>query len=221
MTTTSPPIEQPDALKTAFRTSAILLAFVVVFTALLSGAYLLASPIIKEASENAKITRLVNEIIPPSAYDNALLKDTVEIPASSALGQNEASIAYRARKDGKSVALIIEASAPDGYAGRIHLILAVAPDGTLFGVRVVRHRETPGLGDYIDPKKDKNKSRPWIGQFVGANPVTENERAWNVKKDGGRFDAMAGATVTPRAVVKAVKGGMLFFSEHKAEILGG
>lgn len=205
----------PSAIRAALRTAAILLAFVSVFTALLSGVYLLASPIIKESSGSAKILRLAHEILPPSAYDNALLKDTVEIPATSALGQNEPTLAYRARKDGQPVALVLQAAAPDGYAGRIHLLLVVAPDGALFGVRVVQHRETPGLGDYIDPKKDRNKKRPWIGQFAGANPVTESEGDWRVKKDGGRFDAMAGATVSPRAVVKAVRQAALYVARNR------
>ena len=214
MTTISPSNEQPDALKTAFRTSAILLAFVVVFTALLSGAYLSSLPTIEAAAAEEKM-RLIDEIIPRSAYDNALLKDEIGIDATPALGQNTASVAYRARKGGKPVALVLEAVAPDGYAGAIRLLLAVAPDGALLGVRVVRHKETPGLGDYIDPKKDKNKSRPWIDQFVGANPATEEAREWKVKKDGGRFDAMAGATVTPRAVIKAVHKAALYVAENR------
>ena len=217
MTPTPPSGKPSSALKTALHTSTILLVFVSVFTTLLSGVYTLAHPIIKESSGSAKIMRLAHETLPTSAYDNTLLKDTVEIPATSALGQNEASIAYRARKDGKPVALILQASAPDGYAGRIHLLLVVAPDGRLFGVRVLQHRETPGLGDYIDPRKDKNKKRPWIGQFTNANPAAESERDWRVKKDGGRFDAMAGATVSPRAVIKAVRKAALYVAaNHEA-----
>ena len=84
-------------------------------------------------------------------------------------------------------------------------------------MRVLQHRETPGLGDYIDPKKDKNKKRPWIGQFTNANPAAESERNWRVKKDGGRFDAMAGATVSPRAVIKAVRKAALYVAaNHEA-----
>jgi electron transport complex protein RnfG len=107
------------------------------------------------------------------------------------------------------VALVFEAIAPDGYAGKIRLLIAARPDGTLLGVRVTQHKETPGLGDYIEPKKDKNKARPWITQFDGTNPATGTEREWKVKKDGGHFDSMAGATVTPRAVIKAVRKAIL------------
>ena len=78
-------------------------------------------------------------------------------------------------------------------------------DGSLSGVRVTGHRETPGLGDYIDPKKDKNKARPWITQFTDMSLATVVDKDWKVKKDGGRIDHYAGATVTPRAVSKAVK----------------
>jgi electron transport complex protein RnfG len=104
----------------------------------------------------------------------------------------------------RSRALVFEAVAPDGYSGRIRLLLAVAADGTLLGVRVTQHRETPGLGDYIEPRKDRNKERPWIRQFDGKSLTSFADGGWRVRKDGGRFDSVAGATVTPRAVIKAV-----------------
>ena len=88
-------------------------------------------------------------------------------------------------------------------------LLAVSNEGQLLTLRVTQHKETPGLGDYIEPKKDKNKARPWITQFDGTNPATGTEREWKVKKDGGHFDSMAGATVTPRAVIKAVRKAIL------------
>ena len=83
-----------------------------------------------------------------------------------------------------------------------------------------RHKETPGLGDYIEPKKDKNKERPWITQFNGLTPISIEERAWKVKKDGGRFDSMAGATVTPRAVIKAVRKAALYVAENRKRVFG-
>jgi electron transport complex protein RnfG len=110
---------------------------------------------------------------------------------------------WRARKDGAPVALVLEAAAPDGYSGRIGLILAVAADGSLLALRVTSHKETPGLGDYIDPKKDRNKARPWITQFNGLGFDSVPPGQWRVKKDGGRFDQMAGATISARAVTNA------------------
>ena len=207
-------VSQPTAMQMAVRTALILFAFVTVFTGLLSGAYFWTLPTIQAAALEEKMT-LIDEVLPRSGYDNDLLHDTVEIAATPALGQDGPTTAYRARQGDVAKALVLEAIAPDGYGGKIRMIVALAPDSTVLGVRVTQHKETPGLGDYVDPKKDKNKARPWITQFDGQNPTTMDERAWKVKKDGGRFDSVAGATVTPRAVVKAVRKAALFVAENR------
>ena len=207
-------VSQPTAMQMAVRTALILFAFVTVFTGLLSGAYFWTLPTIQAAASEEKMT-LIDEVLPRSGYDNDLLHDTVEIAATPALGQDGPTTAYRARQGDVAKALVLEAIAPDGYGGKIRMIVALAPDSTVLGVRVTQHKETPGLGDYVDPKKDKNKARPWITQFDGLNPTTMDERAWKVKKDGGRFDSVAGATVTPRAVVKAVRKAALFVAENR------
>lgn len=187
----------------AVRTAAILFVFVVIFTAMLSAAYLWTKPAI-EASAAGEKMKLIDELLPRSDYDNALLDDTITLPPTPELGLKEASTLYRARKAGKPVALVVEAVAPDGYAGRIRLILAVRTNGQVTGVRVTQHKETPGLGDYIEPRKDKNKARPWISQFSGKALAEVADRDWKLKKDGGTLDYYAGATVTPRAVSRAV-----------------
>ena len=187
----------------AVRTAAILFVFVIIFTGLLSGAYLWTKPAI-EASATEEKMKLVNEVLPASEYDNALLSDTLSLPATPELGLAEASTLYRARKAGQPVAAIFEAVAPDGYAGKIRLIIAIRHDGRIAGVRVTQHRETPGLGDYIETKKDRNKTKPWITQFNGMALAEVTDKEWKVKKDGGTLDYHAGATVTPRAVAKAV-----------------
>ena len=207
-------VSQPTAMQMAVRTALILFAFVTVFTGLLSGAYFWTLPTIQAAASEEKMT-LIDEVLPRSGYDNDLLHDTVEIAATPALGQDGPTTAYRARQGDVAKALVLEAIAPDGYGGKIRMIVALAPDSTVLGVRVTQHKETPGLGDYVDPKKDKNKARPWITQFDGQNPTTMDERSWKVKKDGGRFDSVAGATVTPRAVVKAVRKAALFVAENR------
>lgn len=211
------PRHEPTALTMAARTALILFVFAIVFTAFLAGAYLWTRPAIEASAAEEKM-KLIDEVLPRSAYDNDPLADTVTLPASPLLGSDEASVAYRARRNGEPVALVLEAVAPDGYAGRIRLLIAVKADGTLAGVRVTQHRETPGLGDYIEPKKDKNKARPWITQFDGLAPAATGEREWKVKKDGGRFDAVAGATVTPRAIVKAVRKAALYVAENRAQL---
>lgn len=213
----TPPVKPLTAPRMAVRTAVILFAFVVVFTALLAAAYTFTLPAIEAAAAEEKM-KLIDEVLPRSAYDNDLLKDTLTLGPTPELGLEAASTAYRARRGAQTVALVFEAIAPDGYAGKIRLLIALAPDGTLHGVRVVQHKETPGLGDYIEPKKDKNKARPWITQFDGLQPASSEAHDWQVKKDGGRFDAVAGATVTPRAVVKAVRKAALYVEAHRATL---
>ena len=187
----------------AVRTAAILFVFVIIFTGLLSGAYQWTKPAIEASAAEEKM-KLVNEVLSRGEYDNNLLTDTVTLPPTQELGLSDPSTLYRARKAGQPVALIFEAVAPDGYAGKVRLIMAVRANGEVAGVRVTQHKETPGLGDYVETKKDKNKARPWITQFTGLSLAQVPEGEWKVRKDGGRIDYYAGATVTPRAVSKAV-----------------
>ena len=214
MNTQAKPI---TATRMAARTAVILFIFVGIFTALLSGAYLWTRPSIEAAAAEEKM-KLIDEVLPRNRYDNALLKDFVSLPPTPALGLDGSSAIYRARRNGQIEALILETVAPDGYAGKIRLLVALGADGTVIGVRVIAHRETPGLGDYIEPKKDRNKNRPWITQFNGLNPASTEERDWRVQKDGGRFDSVAGATVTPRAVIKAVRKAALYVEENRERL---
>ena len=216
MTTTKP----ISASRMAARTALILFLFVLVFTSMLSGAYLWTRPALEAAATEEKM-KLIDEVLPRDRYDNALLGDVATLDAAPELGLPPAEPAriLRARRDGKTIALVFEAIAPDGYAGKIRLLLATDVDGKILGVRVTAHKETPGLGDYIDIKKDPNKKHPWIAQFDALDPAAINANEWKVKKDGGRFDAMTGATVSPRAVVKAVRKAVLFVDANRDRIL--
>ncbi len=213
----TPLVKTPSATAMALSTAVILLIFVVVFTGLLAAAYLWTRPAIEAAAAEEKM-KLISEVLPRELYDNDLLQDSLQLPPSAGLGNDEAATAYRASKAGKASALVFEAVAPDGYSGKIRLLLAVAADGSLLGVRVTQHRETPGLGDYIDPRKDKNKERPWISQFAGLSLATVADGEWRVRKDQGRFDSVAGATVTPRAVVKAVHKALQYVAENRQQL---
>jgi electron transport complex protein RnfG len=193
---------ESSVLRIATRTAAIMLAFTLIFTALMAGTYRATAPLVA-ASALAEKLRLIGEVLPPGAYDNDLMADAISLPPTRALGLDEETRLWRARKNGAPAALVLETAAPDGYSGRIGLILAVAADGRLISIRVTSHKETPGLGDYIDPKKDRNKVRPWITQFNGLGFDTVARDKWRVKKDGGRFDQMAGATISARAVTNA------------------
>jgi len=208
---------EPTAAAMAVRTAVILFVFVIVFTGLLAGAYLWTKPALEASAAEEKM-KLIDEVLPRSTYDNDLLRDTLELPAEPLLDLDGPTTLYRARKGTQPVALVLEAVAPDGYSGRIRLLISVGFDGAIAGVRVTQHKETPGLGDYIEPKKDKNKVRPWITQFDGLSYATVTDQEWNVKKDGGRFDFMAGATVTPRAIVKAVRKATRYVAENQAQL---
>ncbi|MCX7896285.1 MAG: electron transport complex subunit RsxG [Rhodocyclaceae bacterium] len=216
MSTTTPKLPtlpEPGPWSISLRTAAILLAFTVTFTALMAGAYRLTQPAIEATLEAAKL-RLINEVLPSDRYDNDLLKDAITLPEVPELGISEATSLYRARRRDEPVALVFEAAAPDGYAGEIRLLLAVEADGKLGAVRVIRHKETPGLGDYIDIKKDRRKDRPWIAQFSGKSLVDPPRSQWRVQKDGGVFEARAGATISARAVTHAVARALSWATAH-------
>ncbi len=183
-----------------------------IFALLASGALAWASSATGEAIAAAEAKDLrdsLSEVLPPGMADNDFLKDSIELDK----GGKQVTI-YRARKDGVVKAALFKV-AERGYAGEIQVLMAVDSEGRTLGVRVLKHSETPGLGDKIEVKKD-----PWVKGFDGKSLGDPAPEKWGVKKDGGIFDQFAGATITPRAVVKAVKGGMDFFSAHKAEITG-
>lgn len=163
--------------------------------------------------------RALNELVPAGSYDNDILQDTLAVVGSSLNQQLLGPLAekdkiYLARTDGKVNTVILPVVAPDGYTTVIKLLVGIHADGTLAGVRVTEHRETPGLGDKIDLKKSD-----WVLSFAGKSLSNPGEDGWAVKKDGGQFDQFTGATITPRAVVKAVKLAQKFFAQHKDQLL--
>jgi len=178
-----------------------MVAFTAVFTAIMAFTFSATKTRI-DASATEEKMKLISEVLPASSYDNLLLDDFVTLGPTRELGLDEGGRIYRARKGGQPAALLIETTAPDGYSGRIELIVAIRADGGVSGVRAVTHRETPGLGDYIDPKKDKNKKSPWIAQF--AELKAADIPGCKVIKDGGQIAYHTGATISARAVTNAV-----------------
>ncbi len=199
------------ALSASLRNAAIMLAFTVVFTAMMAFTYQATRPAILAAEKEEQL-RLINEILPPQSYDNTLLEDYLQIAADPPPGLLRNGRIWRARKAGRPVALLVEALSTEAYAGRVVLIVAVRPDGSVAGVRVTSHKETPGLGDYIDPQKDRNKAHPWIDQF--ARPNAPGKR-WRLTKDGGDVDYHVGATVSARAVTNAVDRAVAFAARNR------
>ncbi len=202
-----------EAARNALRTALILLGFAMLGTALLALTFNRTKDIIAHSQEEAK-RALINQVLPPALYDNDILADRIVLPPTPELGTRRPSHAYRARLKGAPSAVVLEAIAPDGYGGDIQLLIAIRTDGVLAGVRVTAHRETPGLGDYIDAARSD-----WIRQFDGASLVRDGDAAWQVRKDGGRFDYLAGATISPRAVIRAVHKALRFYEREGAAIL--
>ena len=191
--------------------TASLLVFFAVSGAALVG--LVFDQTIDDIKYNEKLTLLkkLNHIIPASRYNNDLLLDTITVEANNILGTKEETQAYRARKDEQDIAVVLSSVAPDGYNGPINLLVGIYADGRLAGVRVVKHRETPGLGDAI-----MISISDWILDFNGKSLQQPDTQHWKVKRDGGIFDQFTGATITPRAVVKAVHNTLIYFDKNQA-----
>jgi electron transport complex protein RnfG len=145
----------------------------------------------------------LRQVIPPDRYDNDLVASTIEIADKTI---------YLAKKAGEITAVAFNVSEP-GYGGTIKLVMGVDMAGNILGVRVISHSETPGLGDKIEVRK-----HTWIRGFDGRSLSEPKPDLWAVKKDGGVFDQFSGATITPRAIVKAVKDGLVFFMANRENI---
>ena len=160
-------------------------------------------------NERQVLLRNLYALLPRDRLDNDIAADTLQLPASALLGTDDASTVYRARLGGEPVAAIFNSVAPEGYNGKIHLLVGVYIDGRLAGVRVVKHAETPGLGDAVEIRKS-----PWINDFAGKSLANPTPERWRVKRDGGDFDQFTGATITPRAVVAAVRNTLLYYQQN-------
>lgn len=166
-----------------------------------------------EQNERDALLKALHQLLPSDRFDNDIASDSIQLPHAWKLGSDGPVTAWRARRNGEPVAIIFKVVAPDGYSGPIELLVGIYTDGSLAGVRVVKHNETPGLGDGIETRKSD-----WILQFDGKSLGQPPEDQWKVKRDGGAFDQMTGATITPRAIVKAVKKALEYYDEHKEEL---
>lgn len=200
-------------VKHALTTAAIMVVFAVVGTGLLAVIHEVTRAPIKDAEAKVRMA-LFSQVLPQDLYDNDLLKDSIKVSAGGELGNRAETEIYRARLKGEPSAIVLEATAPDGYSGDIRLLIAVKVNGEIAGVRVLEHKETPGLGDYIDIAHS-----PWIKNFDTQSLSKINDDGWHVKKDGGVFDYTSGATITPRAVVKAIHKVLAYYQQHQQEIL--
>lgn len=194
------------------RAARLLGGFAVFGAAVVAGTYGLTRGQI-ETNERAALVNRLNALVPPTQRDNDIDQDVITVTEPTWLGSRKPVRIYRARLRSQPIAAILEAVAPDGYSGPIRLLVAITYDGTIAGVRVLQHRETPGLGDYIEDSKSN-----WVFSFDSRSLTNPTQSGWKVVKDGGVFDSVTGATITPRAVVKAVNKCLQYFVSHRDTI---
>ena len=163
-------------------------------------------------NERASLLRKLHALVPPEQIDNDVISDRIVVHREGLLGA-ESTTVYRARQDGEPVAAVFAPVVARGYNGTVRLLVAVRKDGTLEGVRVLSHRETPGLGDKIEVEKSD-----WIRGFEGRSLGDPPPADWAVERDGGAFDQFTGATITPRAVVQAIKNTLVYFREERERL---
>ena len=197
---------------TILKSAAALGLVAVIGSALLTVVYHLTADRI-EARERQVVQQQLSRILPPMRYDNELQDDQISFRDEAHFPQGQTVTAYRARAAGQPVALIFRFSAVNGYNGDIQLLAGVYGDGSLAGVRVISHRETPGLGDGIEEEKSD-----WVLGFEGKSLARPAQAGWAVRRDGGEFDQFTGATITPRAIVHAVHSALEYFARHQDEL---
>ncbi|MNZ55943.1 Electron transport complex protein RnfG [compost metagenome] len=199
--------------RSILKNALVLGLFAVVTVGLVATVHQLTKERIKASQREAR-GRAILQLLPAGSYDNHPLDTQVSQFDPKLLGKDRPAPAFVATLQGRPTAVVLQATAPDGYSGAIQLLVGVSAEGRLLGVRVVAHKETPGLGDKIELGKSD-----WLHGFDQRSLANPGDSGWQVKKDGGQFDQFAGATITPRAVVKATHKALQYFDQHKAELL--
>jgi len=195
--------------KIILKTISIISLLGLIFAVSLSITFEKSNPLIEQNKIEFK-TKLLNEILDGLDYDNDLINTYISIKPNELLKNKIETNAYLAKKNNILQAVLIESIAPDGYSGDINILTAINSNDEIIGSRIIDHKETPGLGDYIDQKKST-----WIFSFNGMSFNNRADPDWRVKKDQGTFDYKAGATITPRAVIKSVKNTLIFYKENR------
>lgn len=166
-----------------------------------------------EANEQAWLERSLQPALSGLFFDSGVTESIITIPPPHELPGTDAAVIYRVYADAAPVAALFVISARDGYAGPIRILVGVDVGGAVTGVHVLEHRETPGLGDRVESGKSD-----WVKQFDGRSLGDPAPAGWAIKRDGGQFDQLTGASVTPRAIVKAIRDTLVYFDAHGEEI---
>jgi electron transport complex protein RnfG len=165
------------------------------------------------ANEKAWLERNLQPALSGLFFDSGITEAKLTIPAPHALPGTDDATIYRVYAEDAPVAALFVVSARDGYSGPIRLLVGIDAEGTVTAIQVLEHRETPGLGDQVESGKSD-----WAEQFVGRSLTDPAPDGWEIKRDGGEFDQLTGATVTPRAIVNAVRETLLYFAANKASV---
>ncbi len=181
-------------------------------TALVAATYQLTAERIS-ANQQAFLEQRLEPALSGVVYDNSITESKLVIPTPHQLPGSDAAIVYRAYAEDRPAAALFVVTARDGYAGPIRLLIGIRADGVVTAVRVLEHRETPGLGDRIESSRSD-----WALQFDGRSMINPNIDRWAIKRDGGEFDQLTGASVTPRAVIKAISATLVYFDAHREEL---
>jgi len=198
-----------EVVRSMFRAAGLLAGFAVFGGLLVAITWESTEERIAE-NERAFLLRSLADVLPEGAYDNAVHEDFVTVTDAALLGTAAPVTVYRARLRNRPVGVVMTPVAPAGYSGPIRLLVGILADGTVSGVRVVAHRETPGLGDKIEVERDD-----WILRFAGRSLGQPPRERWAVRRDDGAFDQFTGATITARAVVSAVRDALIYFEANR------
>ena len=190
-----------------------LLVIATVIAASVVGAVAIMSRDRIDANQRAWFVARLDALVPPSLRDNDLYADRIEVADPDLLGTAAQVTIYRARKGGVPTAAILTAVAPEGYGGPIELLVAVDYQGTVLGVDILRHNETQGIGDGFLPDRSN-----WLQSLIGRSLDNPTRSGWTIRKDGGAFDQFTGASITPRAILKAVRNALDYYSRRREEI---
>jgi electron transport complex protein RnfG len=194
------------------KTGLTLALIAAICTALVAATYRMTADRIA-ANDKALLEQSLQPALAGVLFDGHVSESRLVLPAPHGLPGNDAAIIYRVFAAGKPAAALFAVTARDGFSGPIRILVGISSDGVVTGIRILEHRETPGFGDKIDSRRSD-----WILQFDGRSITDPVASAWAIKSDGGDFDQLTGASVTPRAVIKAVRDTLLYFDAHRDEI---
>lgn len=165
------------------------------------------------ANEKALLEQSLQPALAGTFYDSGVSESRLVLPPPHGLPGNDPAVIYRVFAEGEPVAALFAVTARDGFSGPIRILVGISIDGTVTGVRILQHRETPGLGDKIESARSD-----WVFQFDGRSMGDPVATGWAIEVDGGEFDQLTGASVTPRAIIKAIRDTLIYFEDHRDAI---